>query len=184
MSRFRAIITAGLMLSAALASGALGTTRAVASPAPLMLAPAQVTAIVHGEQALPGCAVTHFAHASSNLGRTCLQPMTAAQSAAAVRPDGGTCGLIYYENGPWGSDDWQKGWAACDSVAGNYRVPISDNDQASVWLSACSTGTFYAGQPGTSPSASFPAGNSHGPFPHGAVPNDSLSSIFLAKSCP
>ena len=182
MNRFRVIITAGLMLSAALASGALGTTRALASPAPLMLARAQVTAIVHGEQALPGCAVTHFAHANSNLGRTCLQPMTAAQSAAAVRPDSAPCALAYYQNGPFGSDAWEEGWADCDSMAGNYRVPASENDQASVWVSSCSTGTFYANQPGTSPSASFPA-ETHGPFPRGAVPNDSLSSIFVAKSC-
>ncbi|HEX5288072.1 MAG TPA: hypothetical protein VFX25_04335 [Streptosporangiaceae bacterium] len=182
MNRFRAIIAAGLMLSGALASGALAATPAVASPAPLMLAQARVTAIVHGEQALPGCAVTHFAHANSNVGRTCLQPMTAAQSAAAVSPDWGPCALAYYQNGPFGSTDWENGWADCDSVAGNYRVPLSENDQASVWLSFCSTGVFYAGQPGTSPSASFPAEN-HGPFPRGAVPNDSLSSIFVAKSC-
>ena len=182
MNRFRAIVTAGLMLSGVLASGALGTTPALASAAPLMLAQAQVTAIVHGEQALPGCAVTHFAHANSNIGRTCVQPMTAAQSAAVVRPDGGPCALAYYQNGPYGSTDWERGWADCDSMAGNYRVPASENDQASVWVSSCSTGTFYANQPGTSPSASFPA-ETHGPFPRGAVPNDSLSSIFVAKSC-
>jgi len=171
MNRFRAVITVGLMVSAVLASGGLGTAPALASPPPLLLA-----------QALPGCAVTHFAHANSNLGRTCLQPMTAAQSAAAVRPDSAPCALAYYQNGPYGSDAWEEGWADCDSVAGNYRIPLSENDQASVWVSSCSTGTFYAGQPGTSPSASFPAGT-HGPFPHGAVPNDSLSSIFVAKSC-
>ena len=181
MNRFR-IITAGLMLSAAFASGALGTTPAFASPAPRMLTHTQITAVIHAQKPLAGCAVTHFAKADSNRGRTCLQPMTAAQKTASVRPDWAPCAVVYYQNGPYGSDAWEEGWANCVSVAGNTRVPVADNDQASVWVSSCSTGTFYANQPGTSPSATFPAGT-HGPFPHGAVPNDSLSSLFVAKSC-
>lgn len=133
---------------------------------------------------LAGCAVTFAPKVGSTAGRICLVPENAAMRAAAVKPDAGGCAFDYYQNGPYGSTAWADGWAACvvDNSGGDYYVPTSLNDQASSWDS-CSAGIFYGNQPGTSPSASFPA-NSSGNFPRGAVGNDSLSSAYVdANDC-
>lgn len=128
---------------------------------------------------LAGCAVTFAPKVGSTAGRVCLVQETAAMRSAAVTPDSAVpgCAFDYYQNGPYGSTAWGNGWGLCVVGAGNYYVPIQYNDQASSWDS-CASGIFYGNQPGTSPSASFPA-NSSGNFPLGSVANDSLSSAFI-----
>lgn len=127
---------------------------------------------------LPNCLTTFYPNARNPLDRVCLTPVPASEAKSASPSDTfGPCNFAYYQNGPYLPS---SGWSACALVlSGNdYFVPRSLNDQASSWASCGTGGVFYANQPGTSPSASFPA-NSHGNFPWGAVPNDSLSSAFV-----
>ena len=137
-----------------------------------------VARIANAAAPLPGCAVTFVPQVGSEDGRTCLSP--AAEAGAAAAPQ--DCSFAYYENGPYGSDDWRNGWGVCViGGPGNYYVSLPRNDKASSWDS-CASGTFYANQPGTDPHAGFPA-NSSGNFPWGAVPNDALSSAYVNYAC-
>lgn len=139
----------------------------------------------HVMTSLPGCAVTSGPKVGSNSGRVCLMTIAQLEKAtgsvvkpASVITDG--CFFRFYQNGPYGSAAWANGWWHCvNAVAenGDYYVPSWLNDQASAWDS-CTDGYFYANQPGTSPGYPFPAGT-HGNFPLGPVPNDSLSSAIV-----
>ena len=181
MNQIRSI-AAGLLLAGGLVVSSLAMTPASASskPAP-PLTHARITAIVHAVRPLPNCADTFVPKAGSNRGRICLATLPA--SAGGIKrasPQG--CDFDYYQNGPYGSQAWANGWRLCvGGGPGNYFVPRSLNDQASSWDS-CSNGIFYANQPGTSPSARFP-GVAAGDFPWGGVPNDSLSSAWVAIVC-
>ena len=128
----------------------------------------------HAIKPLGGCAVTLAPAVGRDEGRVCLQQAAATASAEA-------CSFAYYENGPWGSQDWHDGWGICVSGQGYGYVPLELNDQASSWDS-CSDGFFYANQPNTDPLAYFPAG-SIGNFPIGGVPNDALSSFWVNYAC-
>lgn len=146
--------------------------------------PQSAARIAHALTPLPGCAVTLTPKVGETAGRVCLVPETAAMRAA-VAPDASVagCQADVYGNGPYGSTAWQNGWGLClAGGTGNYYIPTAYNDQASSWDS-CAGGIFYANQPGTSPSAAFPA-NSAGNFPLGSVANDSLSSAYItAAAC-
>lgn len=175
MTRFRALV---LAVSAA----AVATLAAAGTPATAAAAPASASRPGHVLTPLPGCLVTLQSKVSDPGSRTCLTPAPAGAPAAAS-PNAFTCAFDYYQNGPYGSAAWANGWGACAIVTGpsNYYVPRSLNDQASSWDS-CASGIFYTNQPGTAPSAGFPAG-SHGNFPWGAVANDALSSARVNYAC-
>ncbi|WP_433426514.1 hypothetical protein ACQP1V_43465 (plasmid) [Microtetraspora malaysiensis] len=128
---------------------------------------------------LPGCAMVLAPKASSDQGRVCLQKSVtlAAGSSAAASP-----GVCIYQNGPVFSPAWANGWELCAYGSGDLWVPPAYNDQASSWISGCTSGVFYAYQPGTAPWGFFPA-NSAGNFPWGGVPNDALSSLSLDWPC-
>jgi len=89
--------------------------------------------------------------------------------------------VCYFQNGPFGRGNWFNGWGDCvDQYGGNtYYVPRKFNDQASSWISCGSGGTFYVNQPFTTPYATYPAYSGGQNFPWGAVPNDSLSSLYI-----
>jgi hypothetical protein len=131
----------------------------------------------HAIKPLSGCAVTLAPAVGSDRGRVCLRKQEATNVTASPQ----ACSFDYYENGPWGSPDWGKGWGICVSGQGYGYVPLELNDQASSWDS-CSDGFFYTNQPGTEPSAYFPAG-SIGNFPIGGVANDALSSFWVDYAC-
>ncbi|HEX6344405.1 hypothetical protein [Umezawaea sp.] len=127
---------------------------------------------------LAGCEVTFVPDVGSEVGRTCLTPATRTGPAVAAE----ACSFAYYENGPYGSPEWDAGWSVCVTGGpGTHYVPLDLNDQASSWDS-CASGTFFAGQPDTDPRQGMP-GFSRGNFPWGAVPNDSLSSAYVNRTC-
>jgi hypothetical protein len=157
-----AAVVAGILLLV------LGGT--VAAPAALGTAASEITPLAN-------CGATFVPHAGSDAGRVCIQPSTEKDSVTPL-----ACNVKYYQNGPYGSQAWKDGWGICVSVHNDYYyVPSEYNDQASAWDS-CSTGAFYANQPATTPAASYPE-NGAGDFPRGAVPNDSLSSLYVYESC-
>jgi hypothetical protein len=175
-SRIRTALVVGATLAVALtvlsapatAAGPQGPSRAAASPTP-----------GHVLKPLSGCALTLVPTVRSDQGRSCLRKQaTTGQAAASLE----ACSLEYYENGPWGSTDWENGWGICVRGYGNGYVALERNDQASSWDSWCSDGVFYTNQPDTSPAAYFPI-YSYGDFPLGDVANDALSSYWIRNSC-
>lgn len=165
MSRIRTALAA-LILAAALIPATAAS--ASAGPAPSGDLPP-----------LPGCAQTWSPKVGDLEHRVCLKKIPA--NVTASRSIG--CTLTVYENGPYGSAAWARGWILSFCWYGDEWVPIEQNDQASSWKSNCSPGVFYANQPNTHPLASFPE-HSTGDFPWGAVPNDSLSSVWMRQNCP
>jgi hypothetical protein len=135
---------------------------------------------------LPNCSVIlvrHFTKSASKQQKRCLVHRTGMASPNTTSAS--SCSVDYYQNGPYGSSAWANGWGICVVGSGSFLVPSAYNDQASSWDS-CSGGTFFVNQPFTTPYANFPS-NSYGNFPWGSgslvVPNDSLSSLWVASSC-
>jgi hypothetical protein len=172
MKKLIATFATTLLAATTLLLGVATTPASAATPGP-------GTQHVASRAPLPGCALVLAPKASSDQGRVCLQKSVtrAAESSVAASP-----GLCIYQNRPVFSPAWANGWELCAYGSGDLWVPPAYNDQASSWISGCTSGVFYANQPGTAPWGVFPA-NSASDFPWGGVPNDALSSISLDWPC-
>jgi hypothetical protein len=165
MSRIRTAVAALTVVAAFLA----------ATAAPAAAAPTRSDRLTP----LPGCAQTWAPKVGDQEHRVCLRKMPERVSASKAS----SCTLEIYQHGPYGSREWERGWVVAFCWYGNEAVPIDQNDDASSWRSFCSPGIFYVHQPDVHPMAAYPE-NATGDFPWGAVPNDSLSSVWMRQNCP
>jgi hypothetical protein len=178
-----------LALGGAVLATAPASSAAVKAPHPTAISRATGphTAPLPGHYVLPGCAETLAPHAGSGKGLRCLRPAAAA-APRATSALSGTEACIY-QNGPYGSRDWQNGWGICyTNVVGGVYLDAGHNDAASSWSVDCTTAWFFTNGVNTTPYAqepewtfgNFPIRDSLGDV---LVANDALSSLYLEDSC-